>query len=470
MDLIDISEINNFWMVYLMPFSKEERNEEYVIEYQKYCIEQGIFGMGWSGNCKNNELIDLLGEKSIDSPLDEALIKKYKEIFKTEVKELEGKDTTYLYKEAYKKLNNGVETSQSSIDNFRSIKVKDLVITRLKDGNYYIGQVIQEEGKGVCFYSNQKYKDKLAELSKGESKSSGMSWCCKVDKWRLFSEQEMPEDIVGRFSQRKHSTIQNIRDDRIQMLMINIFKRNSDTELPKITLNKNNFTRALNYKELEDLVCEYILDIHKEYKLLPSKCKISKPKYEFDLINAKNIEDKYITCQVKNLEKVLYSNYEKDAHKFKKIYLFSGIGKYTDDKEKKDEDTAREEIDHNEDIKGIIEIIPKGKLFDFFKKSLTLKEIQSKKSQYYRSSLEDESLSMDEIQNKLKECGYEETKKFSQNKKQYKRYMNFIIFNQIPSECFYYNDDFKAFIKKSIPEDNKAEIEKKIKEILEITL
>lgn len=459
MNFIDISEINNFWMVYLMPFSDEDKKKKKVVEgYQEYCKNNNIFGMGW-GNSQNNELIDLFSGKSMnlyDSKVNEKLIESYKQ--------------------KYKKLNNNT-VSETVIKEFKNIKENDLVITRLRNGKYCIGQVKKEKDKeGVCFYSDGSDK-KIIDTLGGSGTESGMSWCCYVDKWKEFDEQDMPEDIIGRFSQRYHSTIQRIADDRIKLLMINLLnKDNINAERPKITLNENNFARALNYKELEDLVCEYILDIHKEYKLLPSKCKISKPNYEFDLINTEKIKDKYITCQVKNLEKVLYTDYIEDADndKFKKIYLFSGLGQYNENKEEKTNEESTYDERGNVVINNIITIISKENLFEFFKNSLTLKEILSKKSCYYYVELEDDTEIIDEIQRKLKAGKYEITKKYSRNKKQYKLNINCIEFNQIPN--FYYYGDFKVFIKKCISDEDesnkdkidKDEIENKINEILEI--
>ena len=69
--------------------------------------------------------------------------------------------------------------------------------------------------------------------------------------------------------------------------------------IPKIILNKDNFTSALNYMELEDLVYTYIINENPNYILYPSKCKATKIKYEFTLLD-KNCKEKEITCQVKN--------------------------------------------------------------------------------------------------------------------------------------------------------------------------
>lgn len=253
---------------------------------------------------------------------------------------------------------------------YSEIKKDDLVITRLKNGKYYIGRVETE-----ATYSDG---TDLEALDK-KSKSDGFSWCCKVHKWYEYTESELPIDIVGRFSQRYHSTIQNIANDRIKLLLISTYQkkakkkyRYTDINIPKILLNKENFATALNYMDLEDLVYLYILNKEeKNYRLLPSQCKISKVKYEFNLFNKDDITDK-ITCQVKNQGIVFLNDYKKDADEkeFTKIYLFSGIGQYgkkediisDEDKKFPGEDWAEEKI-KEWNLENRIEIIKKDDLY-----------------------------------------------------------------------------------------------------------
>ena len=74
----------NCWIVYLMPFIQKERDEDFVEEYQLYCIENRIFGMGWS-NCKNGELKrEFFGKNLKDAGVLEEFKKRYKELNKSD--------------------------------------------------------------------------------------------------------------------------------------------------------------------------------------------------------------------------------------------------------------------------------------------------------------------------------------------------------------------------------------------------
>jgi hypothetical protein len=48
---INIADIN-VWMIYLMPFTSEERTDyKRVNELQQQCIRDKVFGMGWETPC-----------------------------------------------------------------------------------------------------------------------------------------------------------------------------------------------------------------------------------------------------------------------------------------------------------------------------------------------------------------------------------------------------------------------------------
>ena len=182
-----------------------------------------------------------------------------------------------------------------------------------------------------------------------------------------------------------HSTIdcigagENIVNDtnaRIKHCLYNLYKQryleslHENFEFPKIKLGLKTFTDTLNYKDLEDLVYLYILEQEKEYNyiLLPSECKVTKMKYEFDLIEKRskdNDKSKIITCQVKNHAIVDYLNYIEDAKKniYHKIYLFSGNNEYSEDKINENEAYNRIK---NESLDSIIKIINRKELYNFF--------------------------------------------------------------------------------------------------------
>ena len=239
---IDISNIN-CWMVYLMPFeSKDRTNYDLVKNFQQGCINEQIFGMGWDIPCF---------EQGKQMTEENAILyaKKYKDYY-------------------------GLSVSQDAINGYLSIRKGDYVITRLKNGHYYVGRVSSE---GSFFIHKQ--DDPIYGL---------LSWGGKVEQWIEYSNDgEIPSEIVGRFSQRLHSTIQKINPYRQKMLVIAMYENKIEKEsefhfsIPRLRIGKNNFVRSLNYMELEDLVALYITNKHaaEGYKLIPSSCKISQQNY-----------------------------------------------------------------------------------------------------------------------------------------------------------------------------------------------
>lgn len=195
-----------------------------------------------------------------------------------------------------------------------SVRKGDLVITRY-DGNAYIGRVNEE-----AFVQRDLIKDLGNEAP--------LSWMCSVEEWIRINK--LPAALSGRLSQKRQSTIKSIKDGDQKLLMIYVYEQESGEKIlgvPKVKLTVDNFANALDYKDLEDLVCAYIYDRHNDYMILPSSCKVSRPKYEFDFVS---INKKPVTCQVKNqnAEKIKVSDYEVDKDLYEKIYLFSGNGNY----------------------------------------------------------------------------------------------------------------------------------------------
>ncbi|HRR78241.1 MAG TPA: hypothetical protein P5191_15780 [Ruminococcus sp.] len=107
--------MSNCWIVYLIPFAPEDRNKPKVAEFQKGCIMDGIFGMGWSiGDTNDFDDIDKL-------TYDDYNIK-WKE---------------YLN-------NNNAEVSKIAFNNYNKIEKGDIVIIRNKDSHYYIGKFLKQ--------------------------------------------------------------------------------------------------------------------------------------------------------------------------------------------------------------------------------------------------------------------------------------------------------------------------------------
>jgi hypothetical protein len=272
------------WIVNLMPFSEKKRDSFKVLPFQKACIEHKIFGMGWG--------TDIITDIPDNAKLDDFS----KKIYETKAKE----------KEEYRN-----EPYKSALNSYQEISDGDFVIMRLKNSHYYIGRII----------GNAKYIQRL--FVDGANR---LSWGCNVDEWiELENEEKIPSEIVGRFSQKYHSTIQQVSNLRLKALIISLYEHKSNKcgfNIPKIFLNESNFVTTLNYMELEDLVSQFIYDKHREngYVLLPSSCKVNKQNYEFSFVSKIG---KPITCQVKNQESIDPKGYAKEDS-YEKKYLFSG--------------------------------------------------------------------------------------------------------------------------------------------------
>jgi len=283
-NFIDISSIN-CWMIYLMPFDSEERTDyDRVLALQKECIKENIFGMGWDIPCFEQ-----------GTPINE------------------GNAALYCdrYQEHYKEY--GLTVSKDAISGYLEIKKGDYVISRLKNGHYFVGCVSSESAMYI-------YKE-------GDPFYGYFSWGGTVEKWVEYTnERAIPSEIAGRFSQRFHPTIQKILPYRQRLLVISMFEKTRKYPLysiSKLHIGIKNFVRSLTYMELEDLVALFISKRHAKdgYKLIPSSCKISQQNYEFSFISK---DRKPITCQVKNQKDVEITNYIAETS-HEKIYLFSGL-------------------------------------------------------------------------------------------------------------------------------------------------
>ncbi len=266
---IDISGVQ-CWMIYLMPFDKSERTDyDLVNDLQQKCVKNKIFGMGWDLPCFDFET--LMTDENAD-----IYAEKYRDKYSSE----------------------GWSVSEDAINGYKAIKKGDYVITRLKNGHYIVGRVSSD---GAIYIYNQ--NDPVYGL---------FSWGGTVDRWIEYSnDDEIPAEIVGRFSQRIHSTIQRIAPYRQRMLVISMYERAEEHprfNIPKLHIGENNFVRSLTYMELEDLVALFISKKHSEegYKLIPSSCKVSQQNYEFRFIARGK---KPITCQVKNQKDIEIQNY-----------------------------------------------------------------------------------------------------------------------------------------------------------------
>lgn len=379
------------WIINLKPFEPNTPNER-IRSLQNKCVQNKVFGIGWRTD-----------------------------YFDTHTKATLDENTQKAYKDSCN------ETSaRAAVDRISEIKCGDLAIMRLRDGHVYLGKVTEP-----AFHDST--------LLKGEN-SNRLSWICRVEKWLEFcDETSIPSEIMGRFSQRQQATITQIAPYKQRLLMLAMYdiKNSGKTDVPKVLLNENNFTRALSYTDLEDLVCAYIHDKHTDdgYMLLPSSGKVSRLKYEFTFVSNKS-NKKPITCQVKNQnsEPINIADYEKDKGIYEKIYLFSGNNNFANCELAKDN----------------IEIIDHRNLFDVLKCG-NLKFMYDKLSKYHSFS---ESPDLKKIEEAL--CadgkGWQCREKFSKDSGDVKKYkvgkhetgeISWISFGY---DGLYITDEFDSFI------------------------
>ncbi len=353
----------NCWIINLKPFGPNDP-DDIIRNLQDECVQNKIFGIGWGTDC-----------------------------FGTHTKVTLDENTKKVYKDSFEDKNSARD---SAADRMSEIKCGDLAIMRLRDGHIYLGKVTEP-----AFHDGA--------ILKGEN-SNRLSWMCRVEKWLEFCDDTLiPSEIMGRFSQRQQATITKIANYKQRLLMLAMYdiKNSGKTSVPKVILNENNFTRALSYTDLEDLVCAYIYNKHFNdgYMLLPSSGKVSRLKYEFTFVS-NHLDKKPITCQVKNQnsEPINIADYENDKDTYEKIYLFSGNNNFA-----------------NRDLaKDNIEIINHRNLFDVLKCG-NLKFMYDKLSEYHLFS---ESPDLVKIKETLdgKEKDWKCIKKFSKDSDDFKKY------------------------------------------------
>ena len=294
-----------YWIIQIKPFSPKKRNENIVLNFQKDCIRNNLFGMGW--NIDDNAYP--AGEPMPD----------YEE-----------------YQQKWLETGSG-NVSKTAYHAYQNIQAGDLVLFRDRNAKYYIAKVkttaqwLTEDTVDFETYHNAK---------EAEMPSNPLSWACRVEKWYPISD--VPSAVVGRFSQRRQQTIRRIADTDLQKLADILYSVATQTTYQKIPIHAENFCKAMNPDELEDLTAMWILDKNNEdnkndennennkksnFCLLPSSCKRNTPKYEFELLGMEKESGKIrrITCQVKNQEEIHADDYSSDTDTYWKIYLFSGI-------------------------------------------------------------------------------------------------------------------------------------------------
>ena len=304
------------WLVYLMPFNSSERtNYEKVLKTQQECIDRRVFGMGWDLDCLE-----------YGTPMTPENAEYYTKTY----------NARYDWK-----------VSDKSVSSYRTIKKGDYVVTRLKNGHYYVGRVSSE---GAYYL----YK-------KNDSFYGLFSWGGSVEEWFEYENDDLiPSEIAGRFSQRLHSTIQRVSGYRQRLLIISMYEnrlKDSDKtfDVPKLKISPYNFVRSLTYMQLEDLVALYIDKAWHDtgFRLLPSSCKVSQQNYEFRFVAPNRMP---ITCQVKNQQEINLDHYINEKE-YQFIYVFSGKWSTEEVKELRDKYIS---------LNPSIQIIDPRELFEVF--------------------------------------------------------------------------------------------------------
>ena len=380
-------DIINCWIVYLMPFDSDERSDyDKIHAFQQACIDNNIFGMGW----------DLTKE-----PLH----------FGTPIQE-----GAEIYKERY-----GPNRSMEyALNQYKSIRKGDYVLMRLKNGHYYVGRTA-----GSAIY-----------LQQDQEPFANLSWGCQVERWEEYtSEEDIPSELRGRFSQRRHSTIQRMDKYRPRLLTMKLYEdRQAEPQLkvPHLRFTRENFVRCLDYRQLEDLVALYIWERHGDngYMLLPSSGKTNQQKYEFRFINARCPGQKPISCQVKNQEEISIEHYNEESD-YEKIYLFSG--KWSD------EVAAAKQSE----CASNVTVIRPSNLYD------TLCHNSIFNSRFYRVA-DDDEISIEDIALGLRRLGYTDAghKLRKRASRQYvwdsgkREFLDFVV-----SDGLFYSEEFGALVR-----------------------
>ena len=315
--------MSNCWISYLLPF--EKKDDPAIEEFQDLCIKEGIFGIGWPIDCSDEEYI---------GKIDSGYYKKEKY------------DDTEKIKDYYQQFTGRLKPNDGNV-----VKVGDIVISRLRNGHYYVGKV-----------KDTKY------LHSNETPYAELSYGGHLDWHEIANEFDVPGMIRGRFSQQRHKTFQRVANPEMCKLIKNLYHYSAgdgEEESP-IQLNSENFAINLDYRELEDLVYLFLKDMHKDYFILPSSGKISKLKYEFILVKeTPDYKEHAIVCQVKNQTKDFPkpSVFANDLH-FEKIYCFCGTWN--------DKDAEKYTENYSNEIKETIIAITPTELFECLKRHKVL--------------------------------------------------------------------------------------------------
>lgn len=268
--------MSSVWYVQCKPFVETERHDKKLVNnFQMACLYDNLFGMGW----KSSKMREYEGKQ-----INDTLAEEYRKAKKEDDGKLSGKFT-------------------ASQNCYLRMKEGDVVLTRFCE-EYYLG--IIKTRPVVSSYER-------------------FSWSATVDEWRTLGFRDrLPHHISGLLSGKSMTgTVAEIKGMAAYTLL-NLAGIKSD----KVKLTVDNFVMSLGDADLEDLVAEYMIKKNPGYIFLPSSCKKGTPGIEFVMYNPVNGDQ--ICCQTKvNAGIDLADYYNSGYRKYKAIYLFSGIEKYS---------------------------------------------------------------------------------------------------------------------------------------------
>lgn len=186
------------------------------------------------------------------------------------------------------------------------MKIGDLIWTRDKQNNYYLGRII----------SNWSYNSEPVNIDADILNIRECEWI------KIGTVDSVPGKLVNSFIPA--STLQRVTGHSIKLYSQAIFNEHKGEQVYHIKeLVSNDIFSLLSSDDCEDLVAMY-LQVTEGYYLIPSSCKRSMMGYEFELKHRES--GKSAVAQVKNgkvnLDATNYSNLDNE------VYLFTTKGKY----------------------------------------------------------------------------------------------------------------------------------------------
>ena len=188
----------------------------------------------------------------------------------------------------------------------KGIKIDDLIWTRDKQNNYYLGRI-----KGDWIYQSSK-----------ESLEADVINVRECDWVKIGTVDSVPGKLINSFIPAR--TVQKVNSDSVKIYSQTMFNELKGEQVYHLEeIESDDIFSLLSSDDCEDLIAMY-LQLKESYFLIPSSCKSDMMRYEFELKN-KNT-GKSAVVQVKNgyvnLNSKDYDNLDSE------VYLFTTKGQY----------------------------------------------------------------------------------------------------------------------------------------------